>query len=155
MDIKDLTVRQNIELDKKLKNKLVNYEKLVNELRKKKIPSEIVNPINQNIEEINSFSGSNKELGMQISASQSHILKLIENKLKLVPKDLYVTKWMIIGIFLFGIPIGMALGASLSSMTYLAIGIPIGMMIGVVFSLGKDNKAKEEGRQLDLKIKNI
>jgi hypothetical protein len=56
--IKELDKRPNIEQDKKLKNKYVYFEKLIDELNKKEIPSEIATTVNQNIEAINSFSGS-------------------------------------------------------------------------------------------------
>ncbi len=153
MDIKELNIRSNIEQDKKLTNKYVYFEKLLDELKKREMPSEIVNLINQNIDEINSFSGSNKDLQKQIRKSQSNILKLIEKELKLVPKNLYRTRWMVIGMTVFGVPLGMAFGASLDNMAFLGIGIPIGMVIGMAIGAGMDKKAFEEGRQIDLEIK--
>jgi len=153
MDIKELDKRPNIEQDKKLTNKYVYFDKLIDELKKRELPSEIVNSVNQNIEDINSFSGSNKELRKQIRKSQSNILKLIEKELKLVPKNLYRTRWMAIGMSVFGIPMGAAFGASFDNMSFLAIGIPIGMVIGIAIGAGMDKKAFEEGRQIDLEIK--
>lgn len=153
MDIKELFINPNIGQDKKLKNKYVYFEKLIDELKKREMPSEIVNSINQNIEDINSFSGSNKDLRKQICKSQSNILKLLEKELKLVPKNLYRTRWMAIGMSVFGVPLGMAFGASLDNMAFLGIGIPIGMVIGMAIGAGMDKKAFEEGRQIDLDIK--
>lgn len=151
--IKELDKRPNIEQDKKLKNKYVYFEKLIDELNKKEIPSEIATTINQNIEAINSFSGSNKNLKKQIRKSQSNIFKLIEKELKLVPKNLYRTRWMAIGMSAFGIPLGVAFGASLGNMGLLGIGIPIGMVFGMAIGSGMDKKAIQEGRQLDLEMK--
>ena len=153
MDIKELDIKPNIEQDKKLTNKYVYFEKLIDELKRREMPSEIMNSINQNIEDINSFSGSNKDLRKQIRKSQSNILKLIEKELKLVPKNLYRTRWMAIGMSVFGVPLGMAFGASLDNMAFLGIGIPIGMVIGMAIGAGMDKKAFEEGRQIDLEIK--
>ena len=152
MDIKELNIRSNIEQDKKLTNKYVYFEKLLDELKKREMPSEIVNLINQNIDEINSFSGSNKDLQKQIRKSQSNILKLIEKELKLVPKNFYRNRWMAIGLAVFGIPFGAAFGASLGNMAFLGIGIPIGMVVGMAIGAGMDKKAFEEGRQLDIEI---
>jgi hypothetical protein len=152
MEIKDLIKRPIVEQDKKLKKSYSIFENLVDELKKKKIPEEIVNPINQDIEEINSFSGSNKDLRKRISKSQSNILKLIEKELKLVPKNLYRQRWLAIGMSAFGIPLGVAFGASLGNMAFLGIGIPIGMVIGMAVGAGMDKKAFEEGRQLELEI---
>jgi len=152
MEIKELTRRPSIEQDKRLKKSYAIFENLIDELKKKKIPGEILNSINQDIEEINSFSGSNKDLRKRISKSQSNILKLIEKELKLVPKNFYRNRWLAIGMSAFGIPLGVAFGASLGNMAFLGIGIPIGMVIGMAVGDGMDKKAFEEGRQLNLEI---
>ena len=141
-----------MEQDEKLKKSYAIFENLVDELKKKKIPEEILNPINQDIEEINSFSGSNKDLRKRIFKSQSNILKLIEKELKLVPKNFYRNRWLAIGMSAFGIPLGVAFGASLDNMAFLGIGIPIGMAIGMAVGAQIDQKAFEEGRQLNLEI---
>ena len=152
MELKELNKRPNIEQDTKLMDKYVNLEKLINELGKKEIPSEIANSVNQDIEEINSFSGSNKDLIKQFRRSQSNILKLIEKELKLIPKNFYRNRWMAIGLAVFGIPFGAAFGASLGNMAFLGIGIPIGMVVGMAIGAGMDKKAFEEGRHLDIEI---
>ena len=54
---------------------------------------------------------------------------------------------------IFGIPIGAAFGLSLNNMAFLGIGLPIGMSIGLAMGARMDNKAKEEGRQLDIELK--
>ena len=153
MEIKELNIRPNIEQEKKLTNKYIYFEKLIDALKKREMPAEIVNSVNQNIEEVNSFSGSNKKLRKQICKSQSSILKLIEKKLKLVPKNLYRTRWMVLGMSIFGVPMGVAFGASLDNMAFLGIGLPIGMVIGMAIGAGMDKKAFEEGKQIDLEFK--
>ena len=65
MKITQLEKRPNIGQDKKLNDKFTHFEKLINELKKKEIPSDIVSSINQYIEEVNSFLGSNKELELK------------------------------------------------------------------------------------------
>ena len=152
MEITALNKRADNEQDKKLKKGYAVFENLIDELKKKKLPPEILNSINQNIEELNSFSGSNKDLRKRILKSQSNILKLIEKELKLVPKNYYRNRWLAIGMSAFGIPFGVAFGASLDNMAFLGIGIPIGMAIGMAIGAGMDKKAFEEGRQLNLEI---
>ena len=73
MEIKELNKRPNIEQTKKLTNRYVYFENLINELKKREIPSEVAKSINKNIEDINSFYGSNKDLLKQIRKSQSYI----------------------------------------------------------------------------------
>lgn len=110
MEIIELVKRYNIELDKKLTNRYVNFEKLITELKKRNIPSEIVNSVNQNIEDVNSFPGSNKDLLKQLRKAQSRILKLIEKELKLVTINHYRNMWLAVGMAAFGIPFGVSLG---------------------------------------------
>lgn len=152
MEIKKLDKRSSIDQTKKLKCKIVNFEKLITELNKRKISSEIVNSVNQNIKDVNSFSGSNKDLRKQICKSQSNILKLLEKELKLIVKNHYRTKWMLLGMSMFGVPFGVAFGAILDNMGLIGIGLPLGMVIGMAMGAGMDKKAFEEGRQLDLEV---
>lgn len=149
MEIKNLDKKPNVEQEKKLKKKYAYFEKLINELAKKEIPPEIINTINKNIEEINSFSGSNKYFRKQIRKSQSNILKLIEKELGLVPRYFYLSRWMA-----FGLPVGFSFEISLGP-TPFAIAIPIGTAIGMVIGLAKDKKAYKEGKQLDIKEDNL
>lgn len=153
MEIKELKKRPSIEQNKKLIGNYAQFDKLLTELKKKKLPKEIVNSINNGIDQINSVSESEKELGKQIRESQSSILKLIEKELKIVTKNHYRNTWLAVGMAVFGIPLGVAFGASLGNMAFLGIGLPIGMAIGIAVGSGMDKKAFEEGRQIDLEIK--
>jgi len=153
MNIKELDQRADLEQDKTLTRQYANFEKLIFEIKKKEIPADVVNQVNQNIDEINSFSGSNKELRAQMRKSQSRILNLLEKKLKLVPKNYYRNRWMAIGMTVFGIPLGAAFGAGSGNTSSIAIGIPVGMVIGLAIGSGMDKKAFEEGKQLDLETK--
>jgi len=153
MEILELNKKSGIEQDKKLMNKLNYFEQLIAELKKRDIPSEIVNLINVHIGAVNSFSGIHKDLRKQVRKSQYAIFKLIEKELKLVPRNIYRTRWMAIGMSAFGVPMGVAFGTSLNNMSLLAIGIPIGMVMGMAIGAGMDKKASEEGRQLDLEFR--
>lgn len=97
----------------------------------------------------------NKMLLKRLRSSELRILKLIEKELKLVPRNTYRTRWMAIGMSIFGIPMGVAFGASLGNMAFLAIGIPIGMSIGIAIGTGMDKKAHEQDKQLDIEIRPI
>ena len=152
MEIKELNKRPEVDQDKKSKCKFVNFEKLIAELSKKDLSSEIVDFANQNIDEVNSISGSGKDLRKQIAKSQSNILRLLEKDLKLVAKNHYRTKWMILGMSMYGVPFGVAFGAILDNMGFIGIGLPLGMVIGMAMGSGMDKKAFEEGRQLDLEV---
>lgn len=153
MEIKKLNERHGIDQNKKLIGAYTQFYKLLTELRNKELPVEIVISINKGIEQINSVSESGKELRKQIRKTQSSIIKLLEKELKLVTKNHYRNTWLVVGIAAFGIPLGVALGASVGNMGLLGIGIPIGMAIGIALGSRRDKKAFDEGRQLDLEIK--
>jgi hypothetical protein len=152
MGINKIKKRAGIESDKKLTIKYAEFEKLISELNKKKIPLEIINSINENIEEINSFSGSNKDLLKILKKKQSKILKLIETRLKLVTKNHYRKIGLAVGISGIGVPFGVSFGISSGNMALMGIGIPIGMAIGIAVGTLKDKKAKENEKQLYIKI---
>ena len=153
METKELDKRPNIDQDKKLTAAYAYFETLLIELKKKEIPSEIASSINVDIQELNSFSGSNIDLLKQLKKRQSSIFKLLEKELKLVPKNLYRNRWLVIGMSVFGIPFGLLFGISLGNMAFIGIGIPLGMVIGIAIGTGMDKKAFEEGKQLDIEIK--
>lgn len=150
MKITQLEKRPNIEQDKKLNNKFAHFEKLINELKKKKIPSDIVSSINQHIEDVDSFYRTDKEFRVQIRKSQNRILKLINKELKLVPKNFYRFRWMSMGISIFGVPLGVILGSSTGIWGLFGIGLPIGVIIGMAIGAGMDKNAFKEGKQLNI-----
>ncbi|MBY5950213.1 hypothetical protein KUV23_04465 [Algoriphagus marincola] len=153
MEIKELIERSEIEQNSKLNTAYSLLKNLLSELRKREIPIEILNSINQEIDKLNGFSGSDKELLKQVRNSQSLILSLVKKELGLVPKGHFQTMWMAMGMATFGIPFGVVFGLTLGNMAFFAIGIPIGMSIGLAIGAGMDKKAQEEGRQLDIEIK--
>ena len=153
MKIKELKNRPDIDQHKKLFASYSQFEKLLIELRRKDLFDETVNSINDGIDKVNSVLESEKELRKQIKTAQSRIIKLIEKNHKLVTKNHYRNTWLAVGMAVFGIPLGVAFGASLGNMAFLGIGLPIGMVIGIAVGSGMDKKAFEEGRQIDLEIK--
>jgi hypothetical protein len=153
MEINELKKRPDNEQNNKLTNKFFGLEKLIYALRKKELPTNIITSINEDIELINSFSGSNHELLKQLGKVQNRILKLIEKELKIVPKNHYRNLWMVLGMSAFGVPIGVSLGLSLGNLAFLAIGFPIGMAIGIAIGSSMDKKAIMNGKQLDIEIK--
>lgn len=153
MDYIKIVKRPNMENDKKLLVKYQNFESLLSELEQKEIPSEIKNFINEEIEAINSFSGTDPELSKKIRKTSSGILKRVEKDLKLVPKNYYRGLWLALGMSAFGIPIGFAIALNIGNMAFLGTGFPIGMGIGIAVGTAMDKKALDAGRQLDFEMK--
>src|SRR6056297_113043 len=143
---------QRPELTDKTKSAYEQFERLVLEIKKKKLPEEIELVINKHITQLNSITDTDKILRNEIRKEQSKIVGLLAQKLKIVPINYFRKTWFVLGMTVFGIPIGAAFGLSLNNMAFLGIGLPIGMSIGLAMGARMDNKAKEEGRQLDIEL---
>jgi hypothetical protein len=152
MELLDLNQRTDIYQNKKLNNLYSQFGELLLELDKRELPYQIANSINRDLERLNSFEGSEKELKKLTKKTQSVIIKLLEKELKIVTRNHYRNTWLSIGMSI-GVGIGAALGASLGNMALIGAGIPIGMGIGIAVGTGMDKKASKEGRQLDVEIK--
>ena len=127
--------------------------KLLNILEIKELSADTVELINQEIEQLNIITDDDKNLTRKIKAKENSIVKLVESKHKIVPKNYYKKLWMVLGMSAFGIPIGVAFGLSIGNLGMLGIGLPIGMGIGVAVGTSMDNRAFKEGRQLDFEVK--
>jgi hypothetical protein len=148
MKIIELKQRPGISENSKAYRPYVQFEKLIDELRKKELSEEITAFVNLDIEELNLITVEN--LKNQVKKKQAKIITQLEKELKIVPKNHYRNTWLAIGMSIFGIPLGVAFGASLGNMALLGIGLPIGMVIGLAIGTGMDQKAFKEGRQLDI-----
>lgn len=151
--MKSLIERQNISENKKASTVYQQLGKLLTSLEAKEFPADTVDFINQEIEQLNAVPGTDSNFVKAAKASQQRIIRTIEKKHKIVPKNYYRQLWMLLGMSVFGIPIGAAFGASMGNMGMLGIGLPIGMAIGMGFGSTMDKKAMNEGRQLDFEVK--
>lgn len=149
----ELKQRPGIPENSGLYSAYAQLRQLIAELQKKTLPDPIVAQINREIEELNALSDTDKQLGKSIRNKQSALIRLLEKELKIVPRNHYRNTWLALGMAVFGIPLGVALGASLGNMAFLGIGLPLGMVIGMSVGAGMDKKAGQEGRQLDIEIK--
>jgi len=153
MKIKELKKRPSLEDNKKLHSAYKQLENLLDILKSKELPEEVMSSVNQHIDEVNSISESEKELKKQIKKSQTSILKLIEKELQWVTKNHHRNLWLALGMAAFGLPLGVTFGMSMGNIGLLGLGLPIGMVIGLVLGTAMDKKAAEAGKQLDLEIK--
>ena len=137
----------------KLSHSIELLNRLIQLLNDKKLPIEIVEKINANIEELNSSQVMGNALSDLIKKKQNTIIKLTEKELKIVPKNYYKNLWTVLGMSIFGLPLGVSIGLSLGNIGLLAIGLPIGMVIGMLVGARLDKKALESGNQLDIELK--
>lgn len=144
--------RDNFGNNIKLMRKYLIFEQLIKEVSQKNIPDNIAEIINLEIKHLNSIEETNKIFKKKFNRIQAHILKTLEKRLKIVPINFYQNNWMIIGMSVFGIPLGVAFGLSQDNMAFIGIGLPLGMVIGIAIGKSMDKKAKEENRQLNVEI---
>ena len=154
MNIIELKIRQGINTENKFGRIYSQFGELLSELKKKELPQNIIKLINDSVEQINSSALTETQLGKLVKQKQTIILKQTEKELKIVPRNYYRNLWMLFGFTAFGLPIGLIFGLSVGNIGLLAIGLPIGMAIGAVVGSGMDKKTLNEGRQLNLEIKN-
>ncbi len=152
MDINQLQKRPGYDTGRKNLRLWESFGKLLEELRKKEIPDAVIEQINQEVDKVNTFTGSGRDYLKLLQRSRSEILRLVEKELNLVPRKHYLTRWLALGMAVFGVPLGVALGAGLHNMAFIGTGIPIGMVIGMALGAVMDKKAAEEGRQLDIEV---
>jgi hypothetical protein len=147
-----LRPRPGIEGQKKLQERFRKLETLLACLRNRQIPAAIEDELDAHIKELNALSDDHQKLKKKVSQTHKRLLRLLEKKLKWVPKHHYRTMWTGIGMAVFGIPLGAAFGLSLGNMAFLGIGIPIGLGIGIAIGTAMDARAAKEGRQLEVDL---
>lgn len=150
--MKNLIERNDISENLKAQKAYIKFAELLKELKLKDLPTDTVIFVNDELDKLNLISTTDKKFFSFIKDKENNILRLIENKHKIVPINYYRNLWMILGVSSFGIPLGVAFGFSIGNLAMLGIGIPIGMAIGIGLGTYLDKKAKEEGRQLQYKI---
>jgi hypothetical protein len=154
MNIKELKNREDFSNDDKLNRIYSQFGELLNELKKKELSQDVYKLINESVDILNLSTFNGTQLTKLLKQKQTAILKQVEKEHKIVPKNYYRTLWMVLGMSAFGLPIGVAFGLSIGNIGLLAIGLPIGMGIGIAVGMSMDKKAMNEGRQLNIEIKN-
>lgn len=137
-------------LNEKQKKSIDQFEKLLTLLKEREIPQEVASQINREIEKFNSFQGSAKDDINQLKKSYANVLKILEKELKLVTKHHYRNTWMVLGMSIFGVPIGIGFSVAADNYGLLGSGFAVGMGIGIALGAHMDKKAEQNKLQLDL-----
>jgi hypothetical protein len=151
--MKKLIERQQISENLKALNLYQQLDKLLKTLEEQNLQSETIDLIDHEIEDLNFITQIDKQFVKLIKEKENRIIKLLEKRHKIVPKNYYRNLWLILGMTIFGLPIGVAIGMSLGNMGLLGIGLPIGMAVGIGVGSMMDKKALSEGRQLNFEAK--
>ncbi len=151
MSLTPISITAKEETSTKTKLVLSKLEKLIDLLNEKSLEPASVSIINAEIEKINGLeTAHNKQLKKALEKSLRTILKHLETKYKWVPNNHYQNLWMALGMSCFGIPMGVALGATQGNMAFIGMGLPFGMLFGIALGSQMDKKAAKEGRQLHI-----
>lgn len=151
MRIGSLKRRKGTEKNKKINKAYNKMQSLIEALNTKEIPSPGLISINERIELINSFSGTDKELIRFLNTTYRFILTFIEKNLNLVPKHHFMARWMF-----YGTITGVVLTSIVSNFDFMGIDglasiiLPMAVAAGIIIGKFMDDIAKKEDRQIDL-----
>jgi hypothetical protein len=152
MEIQQLNHQDIFEQGPMIYKSYKDLESLLDELRSRSLNEEVVTDINKKIDEMNSFRGNEKEYTKQLKKTQQSILYILHQKIQIVPQNYYRNMWMGLGMAVFGIPMGTALGLIMENMAFIGAGIAIGVPLGLAIGTSLDKKAEKEGRQLSFEL---
>mgnify|MGYP006906381015 CR=1 FL=1 len=154
MSFKKIQRLPDVQVSKRLAKAYEKLEGLIEALGKIELPADQEADINERIDLINSFEGTNRELIKMLKKTRSDIVKVIEKELNYVPKNHYQTQWMVFGMMagllmssVFG-----GLGFGVGSSGGVGIGLAVGMAIGITLGAAMDKRVEKEGRQLDVSV---
>ena len=133
--------------EKGLKTAYDRFAEVLGAIESKNLNPETIDEINKNTALVNEVKDE-KKLKSQLQKKRYNILQVLEKKEKLVTQNHYRNLWLVLGMTVFGIPLGLVFALSLDNTAFLAIGLPIGLPIGMAIGAQMDKKAAEEGRQL-------
>lgn len=144
--------REDLSPDSKLFKKYTAFKKLMSEVSKRELPENVITAINKEIEMLNAILETDKVFEKGLRKAKNNIIKTLEKELKIVPKFYYRRLWMVLGMTIFGVPIGVSFGAGTGNYGMLGVGIAIGIGVGIAIGSEMDRKAQVEGRQLDVDL---
>ncbi len=86
----------------------------------------------------------------KLSGLKTSLAQTLKKEYGLTTKGYYQGLWMVLGMTIFGMPLGTIFGLSMNNFGLFGIGLPIGMAIGIVLGAQKDKKAEAEGTVLEI-----
>ncbi|MEJ2583644.1 MAG: hypothetical protein P8Z38_00930 [Robiginitalea sp.] len=149
MTLKSLQERPDLKPGKRTERKIQNFRELLQALRERDLPGPVIEALNLKIDALNELEGTEKAYRKAVVGTEYKILKFLEKEHRIVPKNHYQKTWLALGMAVFGVPIGVAMGTALGNMGFIGVGIGMGLAIGIAVGAGMDKKARDEGRQLE------
>lgn len=149
----NLIERNELSGNAKATEKYQQLSFLLQELSDRSLSDDTIEKINKDIEQLNAISSNDRRLQRTLKSKETAIIRLVENRHKIVPRKYYQRLWMILGMSAIGMPIGFIFAKSVGNLGLIGIGFPFGMLIGSRIGIQMDKKALREGRQLQYESK--
>ncbi|MEM6523440.1 MAG: hypothetical protein AAGF85_02250 [Bacteroidota bacterium] len=127
-----------------------SFKNFINELRKRTLNDSTIEELNGAIDRLNNHKGDRHTFQVELRKTQTQLLKYLEKNEKIVVKNYYRKLWLVLGMTVYGIPVGLLFSLAIGNMAFIAIGLPIGMAVGIGVGTNMDKKAAREGRQLNI-----
>ena len=100
MKLIQLKKLKNVEHNQKLNKVYLYFLNLTTDLEDRQLSLNVIDVINEEINNINKLSGTNKEVIKTIQLSTKTVLLAIKKELNIVPKNYYQNHWMIYGMII-------------------------------------------------------
>ena len=153
MEIIELKKNSHLTQKETTKKAFSDLEKTLVAYRGVELSENSIVKINDLVKSINSFQeSSERKYRRKLLINRSNIIQLIVKEHGIVPEKYYQKQWFVLGMVTFGIPIGIIFSTAIGNISMLAVGYPLGMLIGSMIGKQKDEKAKKEGKQINLSL---
>ena len=152
MELEGLKTRTFSEKKSAINKEYTLLEQLVQELQYRELPPEVVVEINAEIARLNAVLDQHSKLFYYVKLVRKKVLKTVYKDLEIVPKNYYRNLWLALGMFVFGLPLGIIFSTFLDNISAFSMGLPIGLAIGIAIGASMDKRALENNKQLDLEI---
>jgi len=152
MEIISLVVLDGLSITHKEYKAYSRFKLLLVDIRDRQLTDVVIGFINDQVKLVNHAINNKFEVQKVIRSAQKTILSMLEKELKLVCKNHYQSRWMAIGMLVFGIPIGFAYNNMMGNVSGIGMGIAIGIGAGIAIGSSLDKKAEKEGRQLNITL---
>ncbi|BDC98783.1 hypothetical protein [Persicobacter psychrovividus] len=148
MDFNQINKRRTA--GRRLKKAYRRIEALLYEIGDKQLSYAFVTEVNRQIAGINNFQENDRLLAAHINQLYEELLTELERDFELVPKNYFQQKWLLYGVSVIGLPIGLIIAIINHIPGNIILGLPIGLLIGLLIGIEKDKNAKRENRQLQV-----
>tara|TARA_R100001369_G_scaffold22674_3_gene41357 strand:+ start:23973 stop:24431 length:459 start_codon:yes stop_codon:yes gene_type:complete len=152
MNLQPIEYPSSIRRSEENRSHFQKFDSFLEELRRMELPPEVIVSLNNQLEKLHSFSGSEKQFFKKLKITKAVLLKILYKEVHVVPKNHYRNLWIALGLSAIGIPVGILLSLYLDNSIYIALGIALGSTMGVLIGNYLDNQAEEEGRQIEIYV---